>query len=351
MNGFLASPLRNLAIIVSCLLTVTVVATLGYMAAGWSLPDAFYMVVLTIYTVGFREVRPIDSHYLRALTMGVMFFGCTGMILMTGALVQLFTATEIRNLLGANRVKTEIDKLNGHIIVCGFGRIGGMVAQDLKEGGAAFLILERDEKIAAEARRQGYLALVGDATDEATLLAAGIARARTLATVLPNDAANVFITLSARSLNPELRIIARGEAPTTERKLVHAGANQVILPTHIGAERIAELILYPATAQALRGSREGRAIERSLRDLGLEIEMVGASALNGVAGLTVGEVEQRAAGALLVTRIERADGEQLARPTSDTPIHGGDGLVVVSRSAGAFSAVFGLPAPAPGEGD
>jgi Trk K+ transport system NAD-binding subunit len=270
---------------------------------------------------------------------------------MTGALVQLFTATEIRNLLGSNRVKTEIDKLNGHIIVCGFGRIGGMVAQDLTEGGAAFLILERNDKIAAEAQRLGYLTLIGDATDEATLLAAGIARASTLATVLPDDAANVFITLSARSLNPALRIIARGEAPTTERKLVHAGANQVILPTHIGAERIAELILYPATAQMLRGSREGRAIERSLRDLGLDIEMVSASEQNQVAGLTVGELERQAAGAFMVARIERADGEQLARPAPDTPIRSGDGLVVVGRSAGAFSSLFAGTKPALGEGD
>ena len=340
MNSLLASPLRNLAIIVGSLLTVTVVATLGYMAAGWSLPDAFYMVVLTIYTVGFREVRPVDSLYLRALTMGVMFLGCTGMILMTGALVQLFTATEIRNLLGANRVKTEIDKLNGHIIVCGFGRIGVMLAQELAEANATFLVLERDEKIAHEARRQGYLCLIGEATDEATLQAAGVMRARTLATVLPDDAANVFITLSARSLNPALTIIARGEAPTTERKLVQAGASRVILPTHIGAERIAELLLYPATAVRLRGTPEGRTAERNLRDLGLEIEMVSASAANGSAGLTVGELERRGAGAFFVVSIERADGDPVARPLPDTPIKAGDGLVVVGRSAGAFAEVF-----------
>lgn len=345
MNGFLASPLRNLAIIVGCLLAVTVVATIGYMAAGWSLPDAFYMVVLTIYTVGFREVRPIESHYLRALTMGVMFFGCTGMILMTGALVQLFTATEIRNLLGANRVKTEIDKLNGHIIVCGFGRIGVMLAQELAEANATFLILERDEKIAHEARRQGYLCLIGEATDETTLQAAGVLRARALATVLPDDAANVFITLSARSLNPALTIIARGEAPTTERKLVQAGASQVILPTHIGAERIAELLLYPATAARLRGTPEARGVERGLRDLGLEIEMVSASEQNGAAGLTVGELERRGAGAFFVVSIERAGGDPVARPQPDTAIQAGDGLVVVGRSAGAFAEVF---RPAPG---
>lgn len=340
MNSLLASPLRNLAIIVGCLLTVLVVATFGYMAAGWSFADAFYMVVLTIYTVGFREVRPVDSAYLRALTMGVMFLGCTGTILMTGALVQLFTATEIRNLLGANRVKTEIDKLNGHIIVCGFGRIGVMLAQELAEANTTFLILERDEKIAHEARRQGYLCLIGEATDETTLQAAGVMRARALATVLPDDAANVFITLSARSLNPALTIIARGEAPTTERKLVQAGASRVILPTHIGAERIAELLLYPATAARLRGTPEGRGVERSLRDLGLEIEMVSASAANGAAGLTISELERRGAGAFFVVSLERAAGEPVARPQPDTRIEAGDGLVVVGRSAGAFAEVF-----------
>ena len=261
MPQLLGSPLRNLATILVFLATVSLMATLAYMAAGWSALDAFYMVMLTIYTVGFTEVHPINTPYLHAVTIGLMFLGCTGMILMTGALVQLFTASEIRNLLGMNRVKSDIERLTGHVIVCGYGRIGAMLARELTEGDAPFVILERDEKRAEEARKLGFLCLAADAADEASLVAVGVARARALATVLPNDAVNVFITLSARSLNKDLQIIARGEAPSTERKLTQAGADKVILPTHIGAERIAELILYPATANLLRGSMSRMRLE------------------------------------------------------------------------------------------
>ncbi|MFI4975185.1 MAG: potassium channel family protein [Caulobacterales bacterium] len=341
MSALIGSPLRNLAAVVAFLMTVTLLATLAYMADGWSFLDAFYMVILTIYTVGFREVHPIEGVYLRTITLGVMFLGCTGMILMTGALVQVFTATEIRNLLGSNRLKSDIDRLSGHIVVCGFGRIGGMLARELADGGAPFAIIERDEKRAEEARKLGFLCLAADATEEAALVAAGVARARALATVLPDDAANVFITLSARSLNRGLQIISRGEAPSTERKLIHAGADKVILPTHIGAERIAELILHPASAALLRGSAKARSVERSLRELGLEIEVVSAAEHSGVPGLTVEALERRAAGAFFVAQVDRPGGEPLVSPPGETVIQPGDGLVLVGRRIGAFGAAFG----------
>jgi len=337
------SPLRNLLVITSFLLAVTVLATAGYMVAGWSLGDAFYMVVLTIYTVGFREVRPIDSLYLRTVTLGVMFLGCTGMILMTGALVQLFTATEIRNLLGVNRVKNDIDRLKGHVIICGFGRIGGALGRELKDGGAELVVIERDPQRLADARALNFLTLAADATDEAALVAAGVERARSLASVLPDDAANVFITLSARSLNKGLQIIARGEAPSTERKLLHAGADKVILPAHTGAERMAELILYPASAKLLRGTAQARAAERALRQFGLEIEVVSAGQHSGVPGMTVQALEQRAAGAFFVAQLDRPGADPIVGPPGGTVIQPGDGLVVVGRSIGAFAAVFGRP--------
>jgi voltage-gated potassium channel Kch len=336
MPQLLGSPLRNLLTIAAFLAVVIAMSTLAYMGAGWSLPDAFYMVMVTVYTVGFREVHPINTPYLYCVTVGLMILGCTGIILMTGALVQLFTATEIRNLLGMNRVKSDIDRLNGHVVICGYGRIGAMLAQELTDGDTAFVILERNEKRVEEARKAGYLCLEADATDEASLIGAGILRARTLATVLPDDATNVFITLSARSLNKDLQIIARGEAPSTERKLTHAGADKVILPTHIGAERIAELILRPVTARFLRGTKRMRDLERHLHELGLEIEVIAAGEHSSVAGLTVEEFEQRSAGAFFVAQIDRADGEVITGPPGEARINVGDGLIVVGRSSGAF---------------
>jgi voltage-gated potassium channel Kch len=184
-----------------------------------------------------QAVPPLDRPYLHFGTLGTVVLGCTGMILFTGAMVQVFTSFQIKQLLGLNRVKTDIDKLKDHVIVCGFGRIGFMLAKDLASGGLPFVILELRDKRFQEALDLDYLAMQVDATDETALIAAGVRQAKVLATVLPDDAANVFITLSARSLNPHLHIIARGEVPSTESKLIQAGADQVVLPTRARGER------------------------------------------------------------------------------------------------------------------
>jgi trk system potassium uptake protein TrkA/voltage-gated potassium channel len=350
MGRLFGSPIRNLVAIIVFMLAIAALATAAYVAAGWPLPDALYMVVLTVYTVGYEEVRPIDTPLLRAVTESLIVLGCTGMILLTGALVQVLTFNQIQIFLGANRMKTEIDRLDGHIIVCGFGRIGMMLARELADAGASFLILERSEAKLEEARAQGFLCLAGDATDEAALVAAGVARARVLATVLPDDAANVFITLSARALNPGLQIIARGEAPTTESKLRQAGADKVVLPTHIGAERIAEMVLFPETARFIRGSERMRDFEKVLRDLGLDLEMVVAAERSTADGATIGELEQRARGALFVVQINHRDGRVVTRPPRETRIQAGDGLLLVCRGAGEVSSVFAAPAARPRAG-
>jgi voltage-gated potassium channel len=348
MNRLAASPLRNLTSIVAFVVTVVILATLGYMRAGWSFEDAIYMVLITVFTVGYQEVRPIDTVYLHVVTLSTVVLGCTGMILFTGAMVQVFTSFQIRELLGLNRVKTDIDKLKDHVIVCGFGRIGFMLAKDLAAGGLPFVVLELRDKRFQEAIELGYLALQVDATDETALIAAGVKQARVLATVLPDDAANVFITLSSRSLNPDLRIIARGEVPSTESKLIQAGADQVVLPTHIGAERIAEMILYPASARFIRGSERMRDIDKVLRDFGMEMEMVVAGESSAAAGATVEELERRGQGVFFVVQIDRRSGETIARPPAATRIAAGDGLLVVGRVGGALSAAMAAPRARPG---
>ena len=286
---------------------------------------------------------PIDTPYLHALTMATMLFGCTGMIFFTGALVQLFTLSPLQQILGVRRVHTEIDKLTNHVIVCGYGRIGVALASSLKDGGAPFVVLEQNERV-AEAREAGHLCLQADATNEAALQAAGIERARALATVLPDDAANVFITLSARNLNRTIEIIARGDAVSTERKLVHAGANKVVLPTHIGAERIAEIILFSETSRFIRESERMRELERTLRNLGLAMEVVVVPEKGALTDLTIEQIEKRARGAFFIVQLNRRDGEAITGPDKTLLVEAGDGVVVVGRSGQAISALFAAPA-------
>lgn len=338
-NSVLGSPLRLLTGTLIFELAVFVTATCGFVMAGWPMSDATYMVLLTIFSVGYGEIRPVDTTFLRWLTSATIMLGCTGMIVLTGALVQVFTLFQFRRLLGLDRIMTEIEKLDAHVIICGYGRIGVQLARKMTEAGRPFLILERDHTKAEEAKSQGFLCMVGEATHEETLKAAGITRAKVLATVLPDDAANVFITLSARNLNPGIEIIARGEAPTTENKLFHAGADKVVMPTHIGAERIVEMILFPATDDL----EDIGAVRRNLHDFGLDIEMVDMRADSALTGATVGEAERRGNGAFFVVQIDRTNGQSIQHPGEDVTLEAGDKVMLVVRgsrlSAGAvFSA-------------
>jgi voltage-gated potassium channel len=325
----LSSPARNLVGGAGFVLAVMAVAIAAYVMTGWSFGDALYMVVLTVFTVGYDEVRPINTTTLRAITIGLIGFG---MIFVTGALIQFITATQFSELLDSRRMNTRIEQLRGHVIICGFGRIGSMLARELHAARAPFVILDRSEARIDEALALGYLAVRADASEEETLLHVHVDTARALATVLPDDAANVFITLSARNLNRELMIIARGEATSTERKLRHAGADRVVLPAHIGAERMAEMLLFPVVADNLHerlGAGEG------VRRLGLTMEVVIAEHGSAWAGLTVREIEQQAQSAFVIVELERADTRSRERANDDTRVSPGDGVLVLGRSTSA----------------
>ena len=341
-EAVLGSPVRNLVSILAFVGFVIVAATIAYMKAGWPFADAIYMVLLTVYTVGYGEVRPIDTPYLHAVTMGTMVLGCTGMILLTSAIVQIFTLLQLRQLLSPNRMQSKVDKLTDHVIVCGYGRIGVLLARDLAAADMPLVVIERGPGRIAEAEAAGHLCLAGDATDETWLYAAGIGRARVLATVLPDDAANVFITLSARSLAPDIQIIARGEQPSTESKLRHAGANRVVLPTHIGAERIARLVLYPEGETEDNGAQQ-RQIEQMLADHGLAFERVTIAARSAAAGCTIREAERRGHGGFFIAKLER-DGEgAISKPEPEERIHSGDRLLVVARDPAAAARALVAP--------
>jgi voltage-gated potassium channel len=340
----LGSPGRTLASIVAFMLVVVALATGAYVAAGWSIADASYMVLLTVYTVGYGEVHPIDTPFLHAVTVATIVLGCTGMILLTGALVQFLTITQLQQIFGVKRVKAEIDKLENHVIVVGFGRIGMTLTKGLAAAGVKFVVIEQNEQRAAQVRERGHLCMAGDATDENSLRAAGIARARTLATVLPNDAANVFIALSARALNPGIEIIARGELPSTEGKLLQAGANRVVMPTHIGAERIAELILFPETARFLRSSERMAEVDRTLRHCGLDLEVVTVPENGAVTGKSIAEIEAMGQGKFFVLQVARKGGDHITSPEQALKVNFGDGLVIVGRSSEAARSLFDAPA-------
>jgi len=325
------SPWRNLALGLLYMVAVTGGATSAFALAGWTWSDAFYFVIITISTVGYGELHPIHG-VLRIITEVTILASWLGLTFLAAAFVQFITFTQVQQLLGIKRMKSQIDKLTGHVIICGYGRIGQMLADELRAGGAEFIIVEPSEARAAESSARGYLTWTGDAADEEVLRAVGVERARALATVVPNDAVNVFITLTAHNLNKNLEIIARGEAPSTKGKLLHAGASSVVEPTHIGAERIAQLILFPRTSRITDGTGHMRALATGLHSLGLELEVMAVAPESSMAGATIETIEHDAGGAVFVVAVNRKNGETLSRPDPATVIEPGDGVVVITRA-------------------
>jgi voltage-gated potassium channel len=224
-----------------CLLTCCV-AVLNYVACGWTWFDAFYMTIITVSGVGYGEVHPIDNGHLKLVTMGLIIVGCSSAVFSVGGFIQLLAEGEIKQVLGTHRITRGIRRMKNHTIICGYGRIGQTLAAQLASQNHKFLIIDKDHERLASAEERGFPVLEGDASDEGTLLEAGIDRARCLASVVSNDASNVFITLTAREMNDSLEIIARAECRSTERKLLRSGANSVVSPAALGAIRIAEII-------------------------------------------------------------------------------------------------------------
>ncbi len=328
----LSPGLRNLLTALTLFSGVLVFGVLGYwVLAGWSFLDALYMVIITIFGVGFGEVRPVNTPTLRLFTMLIIILGSAAVVGTIGALVQLVTEGEIKEVLASQRMQQKITQLRDHVIICGYGRMGQILAQRVQEAGLDFIVLDIDEERIREATEHGYLAHLGNAEEEETLIWAGVQRARVLATVLPDDALNVFITLTARGLNERLTILARGEFPATERKLRLAGADHVVLPATIGAMRLAYLITHPATIDLLDRNDGSSTINEVLHQISLRMDELLVPDPCPLVGCTVKEVAVQGERTFLVVALRRADGQLLRNPESHVVIQPGDTLIVVGH--------------------
>ena len=291
---------------------VCITAVLGYVAVGWSLSDAIYMVAITIFGVGYGEVRPVVGE-IRWFTIGVIVLGCSSLIYILGGFFQLIAEGELNRLLGSRKMKKTIEELSDHVIVCGLGRIGRVLKADLEGSNATVVFVDNNADRVNAAIEQGSYALAGDATLDAVLLQAGVTRARALATVLPDDALNVFITLTARNLNPNLRIIARAEDPASDSKMIQAGADKVVLPSALSGERAAQMILRPAMVDFF-ADQDLSGLEQELRGLGLEIDQFEVDGKSSLIGRTVGALESSGDGGFLVIAVRRAGGQVVRNP-------------------------------------
>lgn len=326
----LPAPVRKIIAGVIVFSVVCLVAVSGYVAAGWAVDDAIYMVIITIFGVGFSEVRPVDTWALRALTIGVIIVGYGAVIYTIGGFIQLVVDGELNRVLGARKMTREIDQLQNHAVICGFGRMGRELAQSLSDAGKPFVVIDSNPDVVAAAETRKYLALLGDASQEQVLLDAGLIRADVMATVLPDDASNVFVTLTARSMCPDLLVLARGENPTTVSKLGRCGADHIVLPAAIGATKMSQLILRPSADELLDHldtTAPGEGID--VLRFGLEFDQVEINADSPLAGRTLREMEVRGALGYLVVGLRTSDGQTHLHPSADTILSVGDTVVLL----------------------
>lgn len=311
----------------------------GYLIYGWNLIDSVYMVVITFFGVGFGEVRPITTVGGKVFTMFVIIGGCSAVVFVFGEVIRFVTEGEIMKAIGELKKSRQVDTISGHAIICGYGRIGQILAAELAHADFPFVVVDTDATRLAMAEASGYLFVKGSATEEETLLRAHVERATVLATVLPQDTLNVFITLTARNLNRQLRIIARGEQPSTEKKLKQAGADEVVLPASIGGSRIAHSITRPATMKFV-GDQRGL-VGDELKHLGVEIDELRLHKHTHLVGKTVSELQTLSEGHLLVLAIQRADGNVLKIGFLEQKLEEGDAVIIIGRTNSLPPALLG----------
>ena len=323
--------LQKMRLGASVLLATCVTAVIVYMIAGWTLLDSVYMVAITVFVVGYGEVQPLDDPWLKSFTVCLVITGCSSGIYTLGGFLQMIAEGELHRALGARRMSRGIDQTSDHAIICGYGRVGQRLVLELHDAGVQLVVIDQDAERLAEAERAGMFVIVGDASQESVLMKAGVQRAKVLATVLPAYPDNVFVTLTARELNEDVEIIARGESEATERKLLRSGANRVVLPTMIGATKIANMIASPTLESLIDDSQAFGRLNQDLGLFGLEMQELVVEPNCELNGATIREIELTGDGGTVVVAIKRPNGQVLRNPKHTDTIATGDILVVLSH--------------------
>jgi len=309
--------------IVVILVVLIASGTLGYRwIEGWSFTDSLYMVVITLGTIGYGEVRTLSVPG-RWFTMALIVGGVSLVTYAVGSITRMVVEGEFQTLMGRRRTMSKIRRLKDHYIICGYGRIGGMVAQELERRPLPFVVVERAETQVSRIPAQ-YPVVVGDATEESVLLEAGIEQAKGLVTVLPSDADNLFVTLTARELKPKLFIIARYEEPRSESKLLRAGADKVVSPYIIGGTRMAMAILRPAVIDFIELATQSES-------LGLQMEEVLLVEGSPLGGVKLVNSAIRSHLDIMIVAIKKHSGHMEFNPSANTVLEVGDRLIAIGE--------------------
>jgi len=260
-------PLRKVILSLISLSILIGGGSLGYvLIEGWKPFDALYMTIITIATVGYREVYDL-SHGGKVFTILLIIFGAGTIAYAIGSMFQFMVEGQLRALLGRKKLQKQINRLKGHYIICGYGRIGRLITREFASKPLPFIVVEQQPDRCRRLEAEGYLFVEGDATNDEILEQAGLRRAKGLITAVTSDSANVFITLTARGINPDLFILARASEDGADLKLIRAGANKVVSPYTIGATRMAQAVLRPSVVDFIDIATGTESLELQLEEI------------------------------------------------------------------------------------
>lgn len=314
---------RQLRFALFLLFLIILVGTLGYIALEkWDFLDAFYMTVITISTTGFEEVKPL-THLGRIFTSFLIIAGVGTIAYTGGRAVQLIIETQV---LRRRRMSKKLQELKNHYIVCGYGRMGRRICEELRQAGVPFAVIEKDDNQIEALIEQEYLFVQGDATSDDSLLKAGIAQARGIVAVLPSEAENVFAVLSAKVLNPKIFVVARAVEEETESKLLRAGADRVVNPYEIGGTRMAMMLLRPTVVEFIDIIARKQGVD-------LNLEEIQVKASSPLIGKTLAESPIRKELNIIIVAIFRKAGSFIYNPVSSTVLEEGDRLLAIGEAA------------------
>jgi voltage-gated potassium channel len=331
---------RRLAVIAISLLLTLGGGTLGFVWIDhYPVFDAFYMALITVTTVGYGEIHPL-SHAGRVFNSFLILFGVITVLLAVGAMTQTIIELELNQFFGRRRVKGMIDKLEGHIILCGFGRVGRGAADELRQAGVSFVVVDHDEDRVERAMKEGMLGVLADASRDETLRDVGVDRAKGLIATLGTDADNLFLILTAKTLNPNVQLSARVAEESSEQKMRRAGADFVFAPYNSTGHRMAQAIVRPHVQQFL---------DFTTRNIGFDIgiEQVQVGHRCAFAGKSLEEMAIRRETGVIVLAIRRGDGAMLFNPPFDARVASGDYLIAMGESQGLRkleNVLMGIPA-------
>lgn len=310
--------MRRIQFALGAVLAVVVAGSAGYVVLGYSVLDAFYQTVTTITTVGFREVHPLTTAG-KIFTIALIIAGVGTALYAFSVVLESLVEGHLRQHFEGRRMERDIARMSGHAIVCGWGRVGRATATALAGQGTGVVVVDVNPQRVAEA---AFPALTGDVTDDEVLRKAGIMQARALVAAIDTDAENVYVTLSARSLRPDLVIIARARNEASEAKLLRAGATRVVNPQRIGGQRIAAAALQPNVVEFLDVVMHDASLEFRLE----EVPVLAGSRLDGT---TLQEASAGEAAGALVLALRGHDGTFLTNPPMRTTVEAGSVLIAI----------------------